>query len=136
MMVKAKFFVGQIVHHNRFDYRGVVVDVDARFEGSEAWYEQVARKRRLYRELAQRGNPVQGQVTERIRRRLPKARLVHFLRYRFQAADGETFTGMTPVSRQAFNVAEIGQPIDILYLVEDPSVHRPREILARRGYLS
>lgn len=40
-----KFFVGQIVHHNRFDYRGVVVDVDASFQGSEAWYEQVARSR-------------------------------------------------------------------------------------------
>ena len=40
-----KFFVGQIVHHNRFDYRGVVVDVDATFQGSEAWYEHVARSR-------------------------------------------------------------------------------------------
>ncbi|MDJ0739578.1 MAG: heat shock protein HspQ [Gammaproteobacteria bacterium] len=44
-MAKAKFFVGQIVHHNRFDYRGVVVDVDADFQGSDAWYEQVARSR-------------------------------------------------------------------------------------------
>ena len=25
----ASFFVGQIVHHTRFDYRGVVYDVDA-----------------------------------------------------------------------------------------------------------
>jgi heat shock protein HspQ len=40
-----KFFVGQIVHHSRFNYRGVVVDVDADFQGSEAWYEQVARSR-------------------------------------------------------------------------------------------
>lgn len=44
-MVEPKFFVGQIVHHNRFNYRGVVVDVDAEFQGSEAWYEQVARSR-------------------------------------------------------------------------------------------
>lgn len=40
-----KFFVGQIVHHSRFDYRGVVVDVDATFQGSDAWYEQVAKSR-------------------------------------------------------------------------------------------
>ena len=40
-----KFFVLQIVHHNRFNYRGVVIDVDADFQGSEAWYEQVARSR-------------------------------------------------------------------------------------------
>lgn len=44
-MTNPKFFVGQIVHHSRFDYRGVVVDVDASFQGSEAWYEQVARSR-------------------------------------------------------------------------------------------
>ena len=40
-----KFFIGQIVHHKGFDYRGVVVDVDATFQGTEAWYEQVARSR-------------------------------------------------------------------------------------------
>ncbi len=42
---EAKFFVGQIVHHRLFDYRGVVFDVDPRFLGSEEWYEQVARTR-------------------------------------------------------------------------------------------
>lgn len=42
---QAKFFVGQIVHHSRFDYRGVVVDVDATFQGTDAWYDQVARSR-------------------------------------------------------------------------------------------
>lgn len=45
MTSKPKFFVGQIVVHNRFDYRGVVADVDANFQGSDAWYEQVARSR-------------------------------------------------------------------------------------------
>lgn len=41
----AKFFVGQLIHHKKFDYRGVVVDVDACFEGTDEWYEQVARSR-------------------------------------------------------------------------------------------
>ena len=41
----AKFFVGQIVHHMKFDYRGVVFDVDATFQGTDAWYEVVARSR-------------------------------------------------------------------------------------------
>ena len=41
----SKFFIGQIVHHTRFDYRGVIVDVDATFQGSEEWYEHVARSR-------------------------------------------------------------------------------------------
>ena len=39
----AKFFVGQIVHHKKFDYRGVIVDVDATFQGSNQWYKQIAR---------------------------------------------------------------------------------------------
>ncbi|MEN8175590.1 MAG: heat shock protein HspQ [Pseudomonadota bacterium] len=40
-----KFFVGQVIHHRRFDYRGVIIDVDPSFQGSEDWYEQVARSR-------------------------------------------------------------------------------------------
>ena len=41
----ANFFVGQVVHHHRFDYRGVVYDVDATFQGTDEWYEHVARSR-------------------------------------------------------------------------------------------
>jgi len=41
----AKFSVGQLVHHRLFGYRGVVVDVDPVFQGSDEWYEQVARSR-------------------------------------------------------------------------------------------
>jgi len=39
----ARFNVGQVVHHLKFDYRGVIVDVDAEFSGTDEWYEQVAR---------------------------------------------------------------------------------------------
>ena len=42
---RAQFFVGQIVRHTRFDYRGVVFDVDATFRGTNEWYELVARSR-------------------------------------------------------------------------------------------
>jgi heat shock protein HspQ len=42
---QAKFSVGDLVHHLRFDYRGVIVDVDASFQGTEEWYQQVARSR-------------------------------------------------------------------------------------------
>ena len=45
MTSKALFCVGQVVHHLKFDYRGVIVDVDAEFAGSEEWYEHVARSR-------------------------------------------------------------------------------------------
>ena len=39
----AKFKIGQIIHHRLFDYTGVVFDIDPIFQGSEEWYEQVAR---------------------------------------------------------------------------------------------
>lgn len=42
---RAIFGVGQLVHHKLFGYRGVVVDVDADFQNSEDWYEQMARSR-------------------------------------------------------------------------------------------
>ncbi len=41
----AKFSVGDIIHHSKFDYRGVIVDVDADFQLSEEWYDKVAQSR-------------------------------------------------------------------------------------------
>ena len=42
---RAAYSVGEIVHHRLFDYRGVVVDVDAEFSLSDEWYEQVAKSK-------------------------------------------------------------------------------------------
>ena len=42
---EAKFGIGDVVHHSKFDYRGVIVDVDASFQGGEEWYEKVALSR-------------------------------------------------------------------------------------------
>ncbi len=42
MSVRARFSVGQLVHHRLFEYRGVVFDVDATFQGTDEWYEKVA----------------------------------------------------------------------------------------------
>ena len=44
-MVSAKFYIGQIILHNRFGYRGVIYGVDPEFSNSEEWYEQVASSR-------------------------------------------------------------------------------------------
>ena len=41
--VTCKFNIGQLIHHRLFEYRGVIVDVDATFQGTDAWYEQVAK---------------------------------------------------------------------------------------------
>ena len=39
---RAKFRVGQLVHHKLFDYRGIVVDVDPDFQGADKWDEALA----------------------------------------------------------------------------------------------
>jgi heat shock protein HspQ len=44
-ITRTKFAVGDLVHHRLFDYRGVVVDVDANLQASDEWYEAVARSR-------------------------------------------------------------------------------------------
>lgn len=45
MAMQLKFYIGQIVQHRRFGYRGVVADVDPEFQGTDAWYDSVARSR-------------------------------------------------------------------------------------------
>lgn len=40
-----RFSIGQVVQHLKFSYRGVIVDVDAEYRGSDAWYELMARSR-------------------------------------------------------------------------------------------
>jgi len=42
---EARFGIGDVIHHSKFDYRGVIVDIDARFEGDDEWYEKVALSR-------------------------------------------------------------------------------------------
>ena len=44
-MQLARFAIGQCIQHRLFDYRGVIVDVDPVFQGTQEWYEQVARTR-------------------------------------------------------------------------------------------
>ena len=44
-IARANFAVGQLVEHQLFGYRGVIMDVDSSFSLSEEWYEQVARSR-------------------------------------------------------------------------------------------
>ena len=44
-ITKAKFSVGDLIHHRIFGYRGVIVDVDQNFQLTDDWYEQVAKSR-------------------------------------------------------------------------------------------
>ena len=42
---EAKFDVGQRIHHRIFDYRGLIFDVDPCFQGTQEWYEKMAKSR-------------------------------------------------------------------------------------------
>ena len=44
-ITRTRFSVGELIHHRLFDYRGVIVDVDCDFQGSEEWYETMAKSR-------------------------------------------------------------------------------------------
>ena len=39
---RAQFFVGELVIHKLFHYRGVIIDIDASFQLTDEWYEIVA----------------------------------------------------------------------------------------------
>ncbi|HIF52054.1 MAG TPA: heat shock protein HspQ [Thiotrichaceae bacterium] len=42
---RAKLSIGDLIHHKLFDYRGVIVDVDQKFQSTDEWYELVAKSR-------------------------------------------------------------------------------------------
>jgi len=44
-IINVKFSVGDLIHHRLFDYRGVIIDVDHNFQGTDEWYEAVAKSR-------------------------------------------------------------------------------------------
>ncbi len=44
-MHEALFSIGQVIVHKKFNYRGVIFDVDAKYNGTEEWYERVAKSR-------------------------------------------------------------------------------------------
>ena len=39
---QARFYIGQLVRHRLFDYRGVIYAADQQFEGDEDWYQTMA----------------------------------------------------------------------------------------------
>ena len=44
-ITRTQFAVGDLIHHRLFDYRGVIVDVDPDFQGTDEWYQAVAKSR-------------------------------------------------------------------------------------------
>lgn len=39
-ITQTKYNIGDVIQHKLFDFRGVIVDVDADFQGDDKWYEK------------------------------------------------------------------------------------------------
>jgi heat shock protein HspQ len=65
----ARFGLGQLVHHKLFGYRGVIVGVDPSYQGTDEWYERMAKTRppkdRPWYNLLVHGAAHQTYVSER-----------------------------------------------------------------------
>ncbi len=44
-ITEAQFSVGDLVIHELFDYRGVIVDIDPSFQATDEWYDAMAKSR-------------------------------------------------------------------------------------------
>ena len=47
---RARFSIGDVVKHRRYDFRGVVFDIDPVFANSDEWYESIPAEVRPHRE--------------------------------------------------------------------------------------
>lgn len=50
MIAHARFTIGEVVRHRKFDFRGVIFDVDPVFANSEEWYESIPEELRPRRD--------------------------------------------------------------------------------------
>ncbi|GAA4035682.1 heat shock protein HspQ [Parerythrobacter jejuensis] len=48
--LSARFAIGDVVRHRRFDFRGVIFDIDPVFANSEEWYESIPQEIRPRRD--------------------------------------------------------------------------------------
>ncbi|HIO92825.1 MAG TPA: heat shock protein HspQ [Leucothrix mucor] len=39
-ITKAEYNIGDVVYHHHYDFRGVIIDVDANFSGDDEWYDE------------------------------------------------------------------------------------------------
>ena len=41
MIVETKFQIGDVVRHRKYDFRGVIFDIDPQFNNTQEWYEAI-----------------------------------------------------------------------------------------------
>ena len=41
MIVETKFQIGDVVRHRKYDFRGVIFDIDPEFNNTEEWYQAI-----------------------------------------------------------------------------------------------
>jgi len=102
--VRIKFAIGQLVHHKLFDYRGVIVDVDPEFQGSDEWYEFVAKSRPpknapWYHVLVHENEHVTYVAERNLERDTSRDRIVHpLVSHYFDAFDDGAYTSKSKMN--------------------------------------
>lgn len=48
--VNAKFSIGQVVHHRKHPFRGVIFDIDPEFSNTDEWWESIPEEHRPVKE--------------------------------------------------------------------------------------
>jgi hypothetical protein len=99
----------------------IVAVIVAAFIGAAVW------RGLQMKSLAQGGVVAKGEVIQKFRRRSKSGpQASGYLKYRFDAPNGQAFTKRIAVSEQVYNEYAEGQPIDIVYLPDKPSVNGAR----------
>lgn len=84
---------------------------------------RVIRRGYQMKSLAERGLPVTGEVVKKLRFRGSSTRGNNrFMRYRFRAGDGQYYSHKIAIGIDDYNKLEPGDPIELVYLPDDPKV--------------
>lgn len=84
---------------------------------------RVVRRGYQMKDLVERGRPVTGEVVKKLRFRGSSTRGNNrFMRYRFPASDGQYYSHKIVIGIDDYNKLEPGDPIELVYLPDDPKV--------------
>ena len=103
----AKFFIGQVIHHTLFDYRGVIIDVDPQFTLSDEWYQLMAKSappkdRPWYRVLVHNSNHETYVAEQNLQEDVTGEQIAHpDLEYYFEPFDEDN--GRYPLKQTSSN---------------------------------
>jgi hypothetical protein len=90
---------------------------------------KLAKAAKSLAELASAGVGVTGRIVSAEKRRMARAEFEYFVTYAFKTPDDAEYTRELRVQATRFDEYVEGQPIEIVYLPDDPTVSAIREVV-------